>query len=216
MAGVRAPPTARQAITALPVPATEVSPDGRGMDTFPPAPCTRWDVARCGEHSPGAVQLPLPTTSQVPAPLTHRSPAVLGESLRFHGHDLKLRRGALQQEAARSGLTQSSSPRTEHLPAVHPPAALAFSTHTRRFPRFCLRLGAAWGGQGGAGLGAGGCERGEERSVSALESFGMQRAGTVSSGMNAASPFLSRPCCHLPNSPQLPGKEAGMKPGRVV
>lgn len=107
-------------------------------------------------------------------------------------------------------------PQTEHLPAVHPPAALAFSTHTRRFARFCLRLGAAWGGQGGAGLGAGGCERGEERSVSALESFGMQRAGPVSSGMNAASPFLSRPCCHLPNSPQLPGKEAGMKPGRVV
>lgn len=120
MAGVRAPPTARQAITALPVPATAVSPYGRGMDTFPPAPCTRWDVARCGEHSPGAVQLPLPTTSQVPAPLTHRSPAVLGESLRFHGHDLKLRRGALQQEAARSGLTRSGSPRRSISPPCIP------------------------------------------------------------------------------------------------
>lgn len=139
-----------------------------GHRCLSPSPCARWDGVRRGEHSPGAVQLPLPTTGQVPAPLTHRSPTVLGESLRFHGHDLKLRRGALQQEAARSGLARSGSPRTEHLPAVQPPAALAFSTHTRRFPRFGLRLGAAWGGQGGAGLGAGGCERGEERSVSTL------------------------------------------------
>lgn len=149
---------------------TPVSPDAWGTDAFPPAPCTRWDGARCGEHSPRAARIPLSTTGRVPAPgpLTHRSPAVLGEALRFHGHDLKLRRGALQQEAAGSGPTGSGSPHTEHLPSTHPPRARAPTTHIWRFLHFCLRLGAAWGGQGGAGLGAGGCERGEERSVSAL------------------------------------------------